>query len=169
MTSKHDISYISRDPWSESGDDASKVEVRVKPDRCAAKDYHLPSFHKVETNINADSEKYIPIYGSSSTEADVFANLEKEILIGSSSCLVFDCGFSLDVPTGFRIKIDSNINLKNKGVLANHFLDESCYNNKSIRMKVSLMNVSKEPVVIRKDDKIAIISIEPVYIFDWNN
>ena len=67
------------------------------------------------------------------------------------------------------VQIDSNINLKNKGVLANHFLDESCYNNKSIRMKVSLMNVSKEPVVIRKDDKIAIISIEPVYIFDWNN
>ncbi len=174
MISKRDMIYSSKDPWSELDDDKPKVEVHVKPDKCPAKDYHSPSFHKVETNITPDSEKYIPTYGLGSTEADLFANLEKEISIGSSSCLVVDCGFSLDVPTGFRIKIDSNINLKNKGVLANHFLDESCYNKKSdlhsgIRIKVSLINISKESITIYKDDKIATISIEPVYVFDWNN
>lgn len=164
----HKIIYCSKNPWIDN--EEPKPEVFAKPLSSPAKDYHVPTFNKVSTKIKADCEKYIPNYDINSTEADLFANLKSEFeKIGHSSCLIVDCGFDLEMPIGYRIKINSNESLKNNGIFASHFLDQSCYNNKSIRIKVSLINVYQNIFTIKKDDKIAKISIEPVYIFDWYN
>jgi dUTPase len=166
MTINDEMIYSSKDPWAESK--SSKVEVFAKPAPSSAKDYHLPYFNKISTKIDPDSNEFIPSYDSNSSEADLFANLDsKEKIIGSLSSLVIDCGFNVEIPSGYKIKIASNEFLKNCGILADQFLDESCYNNSSIRIKVFLTNISKDPVTIKKNSKIARISIEPIYIFEW--
>ena len=75
---KDKIVYYSEDenPWVESNN--LKAEVSLKSISSPAKDYHLPYFNKIATNINPDSEKYIPSYSSNSSEADLFANLDSE-------------------------------------------------------------------------------------------
>ena len=147
-----DINY-----WTED----KKNNVNSKLPYCAAKDYYTPHINKIATKITPDSGEFIPIY-SESSKADIRANTYgKQIQINKNGYSIIDCGFSIEIPAGYKISICTTCELLKQGVFLRDMIDE----NK--RIKVLVINNGNESFIIEHKDLIGQIFIEPIYYFEW--
>ena len=116
--------------------------------------YNAPDLKKIAVNIDSDEDYFIPRYDADDSTADLFLNSSEKIVLSNGSSTIIDCGFSLKIPMGYRICIESCIS----GVFLN--LTDSN------RVKVNVFNFGKE-ITLQHKQKIGKIWIEPVYFFDW--
>jgi dUTPase len=97
----------------------------------------------------------------------LFANIPKDaagqttIRMSHRTTLLVDCGVSIKVPMGFRLKIALTREFANRGLMITDYLttDE--------RVKVLVTNIGKELVVINKGDNLANAWLEPLYLSNW--
>ena len=144
--------------WS---DNKKSNNVNAKLPNCSAKDYFVPSINKILTKIKPDSDDFIPVYSNKST-ADLRANIpEKEIQLRKGGNVLIDCGFSLEMPPGYKISVSANSDYVAKGIYINNVFSD---NN---RIRVLVINNSEDVCVIKHKDIIAQIYIEPIYFFEW--
>lgn len=142
--------------WSEK----NKVNVSCKLPSCSAKDYFVPSVTKILTKINPDNEDFIPKYNDSYS-ADLIANLPNNLVLASNSSGTIDCGFSIEKPIGYKIKIVTNISLAQKGLYLQNKIVESG------RLELIAFNNGKDSITIEHKQTVGQIYIEPIYLFDW--
>ena len=143
---------MKNDNWS-SSDSRIKVSSKLPPN--PALNYCRPDIKKVAVKIDCDDEDFMPTYLSDTNSADLFANLPSSPLVMTNgSCSTIDCGITLDIPSGYKCSVSSEIS----GV----FLDLIGTN----RIKVNATNLGKE-IILHHKQKIARIWVEPVYIFEW--
>jgi dUTP pyrophosphatase len=123
---------------------------------------------KVSVKIKADSEEFIPKYKTEGAAcADLFCNQES-VRILPNRVVVIDCGFSMELPQGWEAVIRSRSGLSSKGLQVTNSpaTIDSDYRG---RIKVILNNSSKEIIDLHKGDRIAQISLKPVWFFDWES
>lgn len=136
--------------------------------RSPAYDFYEPMLHKVATKILADDSMFIPKYQSSEAAcADLIANIpEGELTFQRNSTFLVDCGFNLELQAGYRALISARSGLASKGLIVANGpgIVDSDYRG---RVKVILANIGENPITIKHGDRVAQMSIEPVYVFDW--
>lgn len=137
--------------WSSN---ESLVRVSSKLPSTPAMGYIKPDLRKVAVEILSDEEDFIPKYSDNNT-ADLFASLKNgDLRLATGSSDLVDCGFSIEIPAGYRICVESCI--------SNVFLNLI----ESNRIKVNIFNFGKE-LILQNKKKIGKIWIEPVYFFEW--
>ena len=97
--------------WSEK----NKVDVSCKLPSCSAKDYFVPSVTKILTRIKPDDKDFVPKYNNPNS-ADLIANVPNNLILANNTSGIIDCGFSIEKPLGYKIKIVTNISLAQKGL-----------------------------------------------------
>ena len=123
--------------------------------RSPATGYNKPDLKKIAVSISSDEIDFVPSYPAGSNEADLLANIPSgTLLFSKGGCNVVDCGFSLEVPVGYRVRVSS--------LLDNLFLNLL----EASRIKVNAINLGEE-LILHHKQKIGKIWIEPVYFFEW--
>jgi dUTP pyrophosphatase len=152
------------DYWSEKK--VKNVNAIITP--TPANNYFKPNLIKINTKIKADEEEFIPKYQTAdSVCADLLANLQKEqIEIVSGGCYVIDCGFSMELPRGYKACIASRSGWASKGLIVNNAPGQVDSDYRG-RIKICVTNISQNTLTIKNKDRIGQIWIEPVYFFDW--
>lgn len=133
----------------------SKVFVSSRLPNSPATGYNKPDFKKIAVSISSDNEDFIPSYENCEYAAILIANIpNKKLILSKNSQAVIDCGFSLEVPAGYKVCASSFIS--------------SIYLNlvESSRIQVSVLNLGEELILLHKQ-KIGKIWIEPIYFFEW--
>jgi|LakMenEpi03Aug12_release.lakeMendotaPanAssembly.Ray.scaffolds.fasta_scaffold205933_3 dUTPase len=143
--------------WSEN---KKNNNVVTKLPNCAAKDYYSPSINKILTKIVPDNPDFVPVYNDYH-KADIKANTLEQIKIHKGGHSVIDCGFSLEVPLGYKICASTNLDNIKKGIFIRDVINE---NN---RIKILIINNGQDTLLINNKDVIGQIYIEPVYFFEW--
>ena len=138
------------DIWSSK---KPKVFVSPRLPKSPAEGYEKPEINKVAVRISSDEDDFIPAYTDFNC-ADLIANLPNNLFLSHGSCEIIDCGFSLEIPSGYKVCASSSI--------SNIFLNIVDSN----RIKVNVLNLGKE-LILQHKQKIGKIWIEPVYFFDW--
>ena len=138
--------------WSS---DKNKVKVFSKLQPSPAKGYVNPEIKKISTKITCEDEDFIPKYSSKNNHADLLANLKSELVLTSGSLESVDCGIEIETPPGYKLCVESSV----VGV----FLTLQDYK----KIKVNLINLTKEEIILQHKQTIGKIWIEPVYFFDW--
>lgn len=151
-------------------DQPKKAKVSAKLPPCPAQDYTQPSFHKVATKIVADDPMYVPGYQTpGSACVDLVANITEEggvLRLPHRGCYVVDCGFSMELPAGYKAEISARSSWASKGLLVANAPGQVDTDYRG-RVRVAVLNAGKEIIVINHGDRIAQMSIAPVYLFDW--
>lgn len=135
-----------------------------------ANNYFKPNIIKIATNIKADSEDFIPKYQTDgSVCADLLANLNEEesLVIASNECVLIDCGFSMEIPNGYKACIAARSGWASKGLIVNNGPGQIDSDYRG-RIKICVTNISDNLLVVKHKERIGQIWIEPVYFFDWN-
>lgn len=132
----------------------TKAFVSSKLPKSPATDYVRPEIKKIATIISSDHEDFTPVYSEDKNEADLFSNIPKGLVFSKGAQHVIDCGFSLEVPHGYKICVSSTIS----GLFLN-LIDSN-------RIRVNVINFGEE-VMLQHKQKIGKIWIEPVYFFEW--
>jgi dUTP pyrophosphatase len=104
----------------------------------------------------------IPRYATEgSSGADIKLNMSYDFILEPGDSETFNTGLSLDIPDGMEVQIRSRSGWAQKGlvVLNQPGTVDSDYRGE---LKVILMNVSKEPITITKEDYIAQLVLSPV-------
>ena len=131
------------------------------------KKYDSPMLHQVATKIVADDEKFIPQYQTEDAAcADLVANLQAPIQICSRGVAVIDCGFHLELKSGYKACIVARSGSAKKGLIVGNAPGQVDPDYRD-RVGVILINAGKEIIVINPGDRIAQIYIEPIFKFDW--
>jgi hypothetical protein len=126
-----------------------------KPPSTPAKDYSRPSVMKVAVAVKADSEEFMPTACDASGACDIVANIPSgEIRMNEGSTSVIDCGFSIEIPPGYRCSVSSSIS----GLILEMV--------EAQRFKVNAINLG-QATILRDRDVIGRIWIEPVHFFEW--
>lgn len=146
-----------------------KVQAKLKATRSPAKDYTEPLLHKVATKIVVKDPKYIPQYKTDGAACvDLYACIpaNEQINLTSRSIVKVSCGFSMELQPGYKALISARSGLAAKGLIVTNGpgVIDSDYRGE---VCVILSNVGKEIIPIKDGDRIAQMSIEPVYTFDW--
>lgn len=152
-----------------------KVKATVKRANSPVKDFYEPPILSVATKIVADDPMFIPKYQTpGSACADLVANIpvneflnnERKIALTHRSTLLVDCGFSMELPPGYKACIAARSSLASKGlVVANAPAQiDSDYRG---RVKIIVTNIGKEILTISHGDRIGQIYLERVTLFDW--
>ena len=136
-------------------------------------EHNLPLLHKVATEIIVDDPMFIPEYCDSNTSVvNLVANPSADasgaqrVALGHRCTVVIDCGFSMQLPDGYRAVIKSRSNLAERGLIVSDGPGVIDVGNNG-RVTVTVTNVGKEIIVIEKGDLIAQMWIEPIFLFDW--
>lgn len=132
----------------------SKIFVSSKLPKSPALGYVKPEIKKVAIKISSDHEDFIPTYSEDKNAADLFLNTPKELIFPKGSQEIIDCGFSLEVPAGYKVCVSS--------VISSVFITLI----DSSRIKVNAINFGEE-IILQYKQKIGKIWVEPVYFFDW--
>ena len=141
--------------------DSKKYNANSRLPSCVAKNYYVPSINKILTAIKPDDPDFIPVYFDDS-KADIKANIpEKELKINKGGHAIIDCGFYLEVPSGYKISVSTKINYLNNKVFVRDIIND---NN---RIKILVINSDENVVTISHKDTIGQIYIEPIYFFEW--
>jgi dUTPase len=146
----------------------NKIKVNSKLPNCSANSYYQPLLNKVSTKIEFDEEFFMPKYqDKDSACADVYANCKdkRQIAISHLGALSLDCGFSIQISNGYKIRFELDSFWSNKGLILSE-TNCACSGN-STRIKLGLLNIGEKQIIINHKDKIAKIWIEPVYFFEW--
>lgn len=151
---KKEINY-----WIE---DKKNNNVNSKLPNCVAKDYYTPSITKIATKIHPDNADFIPSYSKGSSSADIRANIsEGKIYLYKNAYAVIDCGFSLEIPPGYKMSAHTDCDILKRGIFLRDIINEDK------RIKVLLINNGDSVFIINHKDIIGKISIEPAYYFEW--
>lgn len=153
----------------------NKPVVRAKPigKKSLVADYESPKYHNVVTKIVADDPMFVPKYKTEGAACvDLVANIQeddagkREIALNHRATVVVDCGFSMELPPGFKALISARSGFASKGLIVTNGpgVIDSDYRG---RVKVILTNVGKEIIVVKHGDRIAQMSIERMFLFDW--
>ena len=154
-------------------DGVVKVKAEAVLPPSAASDYDCPSILNVVTKIVVDDDQFLPTYQTEGSACvDLIANLEedhaglKRVALSHRATVVIDCGFSMQLPVGYKACISARSSLANKGLIVTNGPGQidSDYRGK---VKVVVTNVGKEIVVIEHGDRFAQMWVEPVYLFEW--
>ena len=115
---------------------------------------------KITTKLKADGEQFIPCYKDGSNAATL--KTKDGVTLPHRSTAILDCGVSVETPAGWKICINAlsvwaakGLIVTNPGVISGD------------RIKVYVTNVGKEIIVIKPEEEVAQISLEPLYFFDW--
>lgn len=147
--------------------EAKTVIAKPAKKRSVLQKFNSPILHQVATKIVADDEKFIPQYQTDDAAcADLVANITQPLQICSRGIAVVDCGFSLELKSGYKACIVARSGLAKKGLIVANSpgqIDPDYRN----RVGVILVNIGKEIIVVNPGDRVAQIYIEPIYKFDW--
>ena len=148
-----------------------RVVAEASPVSSGLQNWSCPKIESVCTKIKVDEECFMPLYSEGSTLSKLFANLsqkeedytgEKYTRIPSRGVVQIDCGFTLDLPVGFKARFSVDEELSSRGlflVSPNQMVEG--------RVVLNLMNLGKEFMMIKHKDIIAQMWVEPVYLFEW--
>jgi len=133
----------------------SKFFVSSRLPNSPAVGYTKPDFKKIAVNILSDDEDFVPSYEDCQYAATLIANIpNKKLVLSKNSQAVIDCGFSLEIPSGYKICASS--------CLSNIYLNLIDSN----RIKANILNLGEE-LILHHKQKIGKIWIEPIYFFEW--
>lgn len=131
---------------------------------------------RIKTKIVADSSDFIPIYKHEDDACcDLKANVatintdfavSKYIVVEPMQTVKIDCGMSMAVPNGYEAQIRCRSGLGSRGIIVTNSpgtIDHGFTG----RICVLLTNLSKEPFVVNHLDRIAQMSLKPVWRFDF--
>jgi dUTPase len=144
-----------------------KVSTAVKKSICEK--YTAPNLFSIATEISSEESIFIPVYKETNV-ADVRVVVPalnhqgvQAVRLNHRTVQVLDCGFTIKVPAGFKVKAEAKKAWANRGLLITHaFIEDD-------RLKLMLTNIGQEtPLVISHQESVAQIWLEPVYFFDWN-
>lgn len=127
-----------------------------------------PPSNKISTKIILDDPKFEPKYQTEDAACcDLIANLEAPVSLANRCGVLVDCGFSMEVPVGYKAVIAGRSGLSSKGLVIPNAPGQidSDYRGK---VKVYLLNVGREIMVINPGDRIAQMYIEEVKKFDFS-
>jgi dUTP pyrophosphatase len=130
--------------------------------------------------IMADAPEFIPQYKTSGAACcDLYANLEpdgrgdKRLTLAPGYTALVDCGFSMALPKGFEAQIRSRSGVSTKGIIVTNAAEEeeggTIDDDYRLRIKVILTNVSRSLVTFEHMDRIAQMSLRPVWYFDFES
>lgn len=126
-----------------------------RPARSPASDYARPQVERVALAIKSDSDEFRPSPCDSDGSSTILANIPQgEISMSEGAVATIDCGFSIEVPMGYRCRVSSLV----PGV----FIDTV----ESKRFKVSAVNLGSE-TILRHGEPIGRLWVEPVHFFEW--
>jgi dUTPase len=144
-----------------------RKKVMAKPlqkQRSSIQDYTEPPVNKVVTKITADDPAFIPKYSDNSVSVDLMAFIpaDQNITLPHRGTAIVDCGVNIELSRGYKAVISANPELASHGL--------NCSNSPDVtngRVRVILNNIGKEILVIKRGDKIAKMTLEPAYFFEW--
>ena len=140
--------------------EVKKASCCVKMPDSAVKEYVQPFLHKVATKVVVDKEIFMPTYVGDSPTVSIRAKLAETARLPHRTMQTIDCGFSMELPPGYKAVFEASALLKSKGV----FVVDSTSKG---RVTVTVLNSGREIVPIADGDVVAEMSVQPVYIFDW--
>jgi len=142
-----------------------KVEVVAKLPESPVKDYTNPVLHKVATKLVVDEPIFTPEYLPGCSYVSLRANLSNRgaIRLPFRGIETVDCGFELELPSGYRAVLTQNRLLAAKGL----FLTGPRILDGKQRIQVTVINCGHQIIEIHNGDLIAEMSVEPVYLFDF--
>lgn len=104
-----------------------------------------------------------------SAGADIYACLDREVSIGATEIILIPTGFSMEIPEGYEAQIRPRSGLAVKGISVPNAPGtiDADYRGE---VKIILINLSKEPFIVRHHDRIAQMVIAEVekaeFVFD---
>jgi dUTPase len=126
-------------------------------------DINFNSF--VDTVLKVENKEFVPSYqNQNSAAADLFADLEDDVIIEVGKISSIKCGFSMDIPFGYKVIINSNEELANKGFVT---LNGPIGSSETGELNVIVGNLGDESIVICRGDKFAKMMIEPTIFFKF--
>jgi dUTP pyrophosphatase len=134
----------------------------------AANDYVEKKNNQVYTKIVLEHPDFMPVCKCPGDACyDVKANLNGgSLFIGKFETKVVDLGFKLEIPFGWEVQIRCRSGWAAKGLMVTNGIGtvDAPYRDS---LKVILTNTSEEPIVIYDRDRIAQITLKPVWYFDF--
>lgn len=131
----------------------------------------LPNPMRVPTKIKVNSPDFIPMYKTKgAAAADLVANIsedtvgERSIKILPGHIETIDCGFAMELPPGWEAQIRPRSGLSKKGLQVSLGTIDDDYRD---NIMVTLNNTGKEIIVIKHKQRIAQMSLKPVWYFEW--
>ena len=122
-----------------------------------AKGYSGSCVEKVAVVIKSDEAEFSPSPCDPKGFSEIIANIpSKEIVMVEGSTTIVDCGFSMELPAGYRCMISSCV----PGLIL-ELVD-------SKRFKVNAINLGGE-TILHDRETIGRIWVEPVYLPEWIN
>lgn len=127
---------------------------------------------KVKAKAKPDSQDFFPL--PNGTSVQLLANFPTppemkgqagyvhRVGLGPRGTAVVDCGLTVEVPDGFKAVAHLEPSLAGKGLL----IDGNVYTGDA-RIAFRLRNVGREIVPVLHKDRVATLSLEPVYVFDF--
>lgn len=125
---------------------------------------------RIQVRIKADNPQFIPGYKSLGAACcDLIANIphgDQVVYLIPGQIEIIDCGFSMSLPPGWEAQIRCRSSMAQKGIQVTNGIGtiDSDYRQ---NIKVVLNNAGRETVNIRHGDRIAQMSLGPVWHFQW--
>lgn len=143
----------------------AKAKPVVKDSLAAS--YLNPNLYSVATKIVVDDLEFLPRYQTAGAACvDLKAYIKEKITLPHRCTEVIDCGFSMQIPPGYKACVSARSGLASKGLIISNSPGQIDSDYRG-RVKVIATNVGKEIIVIEPGFRIAQMWIEPVYTFDW--
>lgn len=143
---------MTQDGWS-GGPRPPRAVPRLA--ETPAKGYSRPEVAKVAVALKVDAEEFSPSACDPSGACEILANIPSgDIFMAEGAMAVVDCGFSLEIPPGYRCSVSSLV----PGLILEMV--------ESQRFKVNAINLGGK-TTLRDRDVIGKIWIEPVHFFEW--
>ena len=77
-----------------------------------------PLLHTVATEIIADESEFVPHYRPDSPCVVLKANVPDSVDLAYGETVAIDCGFSMQLPTGYKASINLTRSMLSKGLIA---------------------------------------------------
>ena len=139
-----------------------KVIAKTAKSKSAVKEYMEPEISKVITKIIIQDSTLAP-KSINNTCAEIYADIQQNhIQIPHRSIIEIDCGFSIEIQSGYRLVVKLNNFLTLKGLIipnSPHVVTEG-------RVKIIVCNIGREIIPINHGDSIGVITAEPIYDLD---
>jgi len=146
-----------------------KKKVTAKPvvKKAVLQDWTPGKLRAVKTRIGRDAgfEPTPGEHGCVELRANVPADVsgQRRVALPHRASSFVDCGLSIEVPEGYRAVLKINEDLAKKGVLV---ANTPAYHT-SGRVRVQIINLGRETIVVNHLDKVAQMTVEPIYAFEW--
>lgn len=146
-------------------DKDSFVTAIAKMPKSPIEDFDINFNSFVDTVLKVENNGFVPSYQNrNSAAADLFADLEDDVVIEVGKVSSIKCGFSMDIPFGYKVIINPNEELANKGFIT---LNGPIGASETGELNVIVGNLGDEPIVICRGDKFAQMMIEPTIFFKF--